>query len=56
MKIQILKEIIKKKSSKVRANIFYQGLAIGFVLMLVLKPFKSCYENSLDNLNNLNNN
>lgn len=33
---------IKKESANVRRNIFYQGVAAGLVLMIILRPFKSC--------------
>lgn len=35
---------IKKESAKLRSNIFFQGLAVGFAIMLVMKPFKDCFE------------
>ena len=33
---------IKKESASIRRNVFYQGMAVGFVLLLVFRPFKSC--------------
>ena len=33
---------IKKKSSKIRKNIFYQGAAIGLAIVIFLKPFQKC--------------
>uniref|UniRef100_A0A6C0C3U7 Uncharacterized protein n=1 Tax=viral metagenome TaxID=1070528 RepID=A0A6C0C3U7_9ZZZZ len=33
---------IKKESASIRRNAFYQGMAVGFVLLLVFRPFKSC--------------
>ena len=35
-------EKIKAESVKVRRNIFYQGIAISIVAMLVLRPFSQC--------------
>ena len=33
---------IKFESSRVRRNIFYQGIAGMVILMLILRPFKKC--------------
>ena len=33
---------IKMESASIRRSIFYQGVAIGLVYMVVLRPFKSC--------------
>ena len=33
---------IKMESASIRRSIFYQGVALGLVSMLVLRPFKSC--------------
>ena len=33
---------IKMESASIRRSIFYQGVAIGLVSMVVLRPFKSC--------------
>ena len=33
---------IKKESSNVRRNIFFQGIAVSVICMLLLRPFKSC--------------
>lgn len=33
---------IKMESSRVRRNIFYQGIAGMTILMLILRPFKKC--------------
>ena len=33
---------IKMESASIRRNIFYQGVAIGLVSMIVFRPFKSC--------------
>tara|TARA_B100000902_G_scaffold365904_1_gene387240 strand:- start:360 stop:593 length:234 start_codon:yes stop_codon:yes gene_type:complete len=33
---------IKMESASIRRSIFYQGVAVGLVSMLVLRPFKSC--------------
>ena len=34
--------IIKNKSSKVRSNIFYQGIGISFIALLIFRPFSKC--------------
>jgi hypothetical protein len=33
---------IKKESAKVRRGIFYQGLGIAFVALLIFRPFSKC--------------
>lgn len=33
---------IKMESASIRRSIFYQGVAVGLVSMIVLRPFKSC--------------
>ena len=33
---------IKMESASIRRNIFYQGVALGLVSMIILRPFKSC--------------
>ena len=33
---------IKKKSAQVRSNIFYQGVVLGVVLLLLFQPFQKC--------------
>tara|TARA_B100001093_G_scaffold505309_1_gene562455 strand:+ start:3372 stop:3605 length:234 start_codon:yes stop_codon:yes gene_type:complete len=33
---------IKKKSAQVRRNIFYQGVVLGAVLLLLFQPFQKC--------------
>ena len=33
---------IKAESASIRRYIFYQGMALGLVSMIVLRPFKSC--------------
>ena len=33
---------IKMESASIRRNIFYQGVAIGLVSLIVFRPFKSC--------------
>jgi len=35
-------QAIKAKSSTKRRNIFYKGIALGAILMLVFRPFKEC--------------
>ena len=35
--------VIKKKSSKVRKQIFIQGLFVGGAVMLFFQPFKKCF-------------
>lgn len=36
-------KMIKKKSAKIRGNIFYQGIAIGTIICLIFQPFRRCY-------------
>ena len=33
---------IKMESASIRRSIFYQGVAVGLISMVVLRPFKSC--------------
>jgi len=33
---------IKQKSVQVRRNIFYQGVVIGIITLILLQPFKKC--------------
>ena len=33
---------IKKKSVQIRKNIFYQGVVLGVVLLLLYQPFQKC--------------
>tara|TARA_Y100001970_G_C14041308_1_gene753885 strand:+ start:52 stop:288 length:237 start_codon:yes stop_codon:yes gene_type:complete len=33
---------IKKESAKVRRGIFYQGVGIAFVALLIFRPFSKC--------------
>ena len=33
---------IKAKSANTRRNIFLQGLAVGLLVIVVLRPFKNC--------------
>lgn len=33
---------IKKKSAQVRRNIFYQGVVIGIITLILFQPFKKC--------------
>ena len=33
---------IKKKSSKIRRDIFLQGLLVGLIIVLLLRPFSTC--------------
>ena len=33
---------IKKESAKIRSNIFYQGVGLGFVLLMLFRPFSKC--------------
>tara|TARA_B100001093_G_C26366541_1_gene816847 strand:- start:302 stop:499 length:198 start_codon:yes stop_codon:yes gene_type:complete len=33
---------IKKKSVKIRKNIFYQGFFLGLIALILLQPFKKC--------------
>ena len=33
---------IKSESSKVRRQIFYQGLGIGIIMMIFINPFEKC--------------
>ncbi len=33
---------IKKKSAKIRSNIFYQGIGISFLELLIFRPFSKC--------------
>ncbi len=33
---------IKQASASLRRKIFYQGMMLGFILVIILKPFKSC--------------
>ena len=37
-----IQKVIKEKSSKIRRNIFKEGLIISIIVILILKPFKSC--------------
>lgn len=34
--------LIKKKSANVRRNIFYQGIIISTIVLIVTKPFNKC--------------
>ena len=34
--------LIKKESARVRRNIFYQGIALSTIAMLILRPFNKC--------------
>ena len=33
---------IKKESAKTRSNIFYQGICLSFVCLLIFRPFSKC--------------
>lgn len=33
---------IKSKSSKVRRQIFYQGLGVGIIMIIFINPFEKC--------------
>ena len=33
---------IKKESAKIRSNIFYQGVGLAFVLLIIFRPFSKC--------------
>ncbi len=33
---------IKMESASVRRSVFYQGVAVGLVSMIIFRPFKSC--------------
>ena len=33
---------IKKESSKIRRDIFLQGLLVGLIIVLLLRPFSTC--------------
>jgi len=33
---------IKKKSANIRRNIFYQGIGISALILIMLQPFKKC--------------
>ena len=37
-----IQRMIKDKSAQIRRKIFYEGLIITIVLILVIKPFKVC--------------
>ncbi len=33
---------IKKESAKVRSNIFYQGVGLSFLVLVIFRPFAKC--------------
>ena len=33
---------IKKESSKIRSNIFYQGVGLAFLSLIIFRPFSKC--------------
>lgn len=33
---------IKEESVKIRKRLFYEGLAVGVVIIMLFRPFKSC--------------
>ena len=33
---------IKKESAKIRSNIFYQGIGVAFICLLLFRPFSKC--------------
>ena len=37
-----LQKIIKMKSAEIRAKIFRQGLIVGIMFVLIVRPFKHC--------------
>lgn len=33
---------IKKESAKIRSNIFYQGVGLAFLSLIIFRPFSKC--------------
>ena len=33
---------IKKESAKIRSRMFYQGVGLGFALLIIFRPFSKC--------------